>query len=75
MWKLSDYLGRLQKCANLSVSEGAPFLSFRGGGFPNHLGTALIQSIIHSNKITKIKNLKPQQRLFWQKTAPQGNKS
>ena len=33
------------------------------------------RSIMHSNIITKIKNLKPQQRLFRHKTAPQGDKS
>ena len=40
MRKLSDYLGRLQKCANLSLLEGAPSWVFGGGG-PNHLGKAL----------------------------------
>ena len=30
MWKLSDYLSRLQKCANLSVSEGAASWVFEG---------------------------------------------
>ena len=44
MRKLSDYLGRLQKCANLSVLEG-PLLEFSGGA-PNHLGTALFREAV-----------------------------
>ena len=43
MWKLSDYLSQLQKCANLSVSEGAPSWVFGRGGL-NHLGSALEQA-------------------------------
>ena len=44
MWKLSDYLSRLQKCANFSISEGGPSWIFGGG--PNHLDTALVQIIL-----------------------------
>ena len=36
MRKLSDYLGRLQKCANLSVLEGAPSWVFEGAEPPRY---------------------------------------